>query len=271
MKYVVCYSGGHSSALAAVETVRKYGKDTILLNHDISDIVEDTDVKRFKQEVADYLGIPITYANRENFQSDTPLSLCRKMNRFHFSVGNSICTYYLKTEPFYKWLKKYYPVKPTEISQEIVLVYGFGKKELHRIKRRRKHLLKIGYLSEYPLAEENSSYLLQDIRKLGIPLPETYAYTKHANCKGCLKAGKQHWYMVYCRWPKIFTEALETEKLIGYSIIKDNFLYELIPLYEKMKAAGIEPNDKEYCAIFWSRTKKILKKEVFHNRKNERI
>ena len=56
MKYVVCYSGGHSSALAAVETVIRHGrKNTILLNHDISGKVEDEDVKRFKAELADYL------------------------------------------------------------------------------------------------------------------------------------------------------------------------------------------------------------------------
>ena len=52
MKYVVCYSGGHSSALAAVETVIRHGrKNTILLNHDISGKVEDEDVKRFKAEL----------------------------------------------------------------------------------------------------------------------------------------------------------------------------------------------------------------------------
>lgn len=36
-KYIVCFSGGHSSAVAAIETVRKYGKEqVVLLNHDIS-------------------------------------------------------------------------------------------------------------------------------------------------------------------------------------------------------------------------------------------
>jgi PP-loop superfamily ATP-utilizing enzyme len=44
MKYIVCYSGGHSSALVAIEAVRKYGKENvILLNHDISPNVEDAD------------------------------------------------------------------------------------------------------------------------------------------------------------------------------------------------------------------------------------
>ena len=48
MKYIVCYSGGHSSALVAIEAVRKYGKeDVILLNHNISPEVEHKDIKRF--------------------------------------------------------------------------------------------------------------------------------------------------------------------------------------------------------------------------------
>ena len=55
MKYVVCYSGGHSSAIAAIETARRYGaENVILLNHDINPKVEDADIKRFKKEVADY-------------------------------------------------------------------------------------------------------------------------------------------------------------------------------------------------------------------------
>lgn len=46
MKYVVCFSGGHSSALAAVETVRRFGRNqVILLNHDISSKVETAKIK----------------------------------------------------------------------------------------------------------------------------------------------------------------------------------------------------------------------------------
>ena len=54
-RYIDCYSGGHSSALVAIETVRRYGKDSvILLNHNIAPVSESQDIKRFKQEVADY-------------------------------------------------------------------------------------------------------------------------------------------------------------------------------------------------------------------------
>ena len=138
MKYVVCFSGGHGSALAAVETVYRYGRDnTILLNHDISSKVEDADVKRFKAEVAEYLGVPIIYANRDNFEKDTPLSLCRQEKMIRFRGGHSICTYYLKTKPFAEWLSENYPVGQGRISDEITLVYGFDAWERRRIDRRR--------------------------------------------------------------------------------------------------------------------------------------
>jgi PP-loop superfamily ATP-utilizing enzyme len=68
VKNVICFSGGHSSALCAIEAVRRYGKENvILLNHDLSLKVEHEDIKRFKQEVADYLGIKITYENMPGY------------------------------------------------------------------------------------------------------------------------------------------------------------------------------------------------------------
>ena len=65
-KKIVCFSGGHSSALAAIETARKYGTEgMILLNHDISPHVEHEDmsaedfakalVKNAKTQGATYL------------------------------------------------------------------------------------------------------------------------------------------------------------------------------------------------------------------------
>ena len=73
MKYIVCFSGGHSSAIAAIETVRRYGKhDVVLLNHDISPHVEHEDIKRFKREVSEYLSLPITYANMPGGETKKP-------------------------------------------------------------------------------------------------------------------------------------------------------------------------------------------------------
>ena len=258
MKYVVCFSGGHGSALAAVETVYRYGRDnTILLNHDISSKVEDADVKRFKAEVAEYLGVPIIYANRDNFEKDTPLSLCRQEKMIRFRGGHSICTYYLKTKPFAEWLSENYPVGQGRISDEITLVYGFDAWERRRIDRRRCILSAQGYNSIYPLADKKSLWI-KDVRELGIWLPESYATSKHANCIGCLKAGRQHWYMVYCLRPDIYWEAVETEEYVGCSIIRDIFLKDLEPLFYCMKRLGIRPQDNICSTFFWAETRKKL-------------
>ena len=74
MTHIVCLSGGESSAIVAIEVVRKFGKENVvLLNHDISSKVEDVDVKRFKNEIANYLGLPITYANHSEFEKTPQL------------------------------------------------------------------------------------------------------------------------------------------------------------------------------------------------------
>lgn len=255
MKYVVCYSGGHSSALTAVETVRKYGrKNVILLNHDIDKQVEDEDVKRFKDDVASYLGLPITHANQTRFKVSAPLSICRDIKMFRFKSGCHICTYFLKTEPFYEWLKKNYPVRPGGgLSEEITLVYGFDASEQKRMERRSRHLLSLGYRTEYPMLTSS----MQDIEEIGIEKPNTYEYCKHANCKGCIKAGRQHWYMFFCLWPHIYKEAIETEYVVGHSILRGSFLKDLLPRFLGMQDQGIAPGDGEESNRFWANVRRV--------------
>ena len=117
MRYIVCYSGGHSSALVAIEVVRKYGKENvILLNHNISPEVEHEDIKRFKNEVANYLGLEITYANMEGWENKTPLRVCRDLGGFKFGNSPVLCTYHLKTKPFENYLKEHWANKKEEIK-----------------------------------------------------------------------------------------------------------------------------------------------------------
>lgn len=136
-KKVVCFSGGHSSAIAAIETVRKFGKENvILLNHDISSQVEHEDIKRFKNEVAEYLDIPITFANMDNWETKTPIKICRELGGFKFNNSPVLCTYHLKTLPFEKWLKSNFPIKKGEIREDLEIIYGFDREETARIQRR---------------------------------------------------------------------------------------------------------------------------------------
>jgi hypothetical protein len=264
MIYVVCYSGGHSSALVAVEAVRKYGKENvILLNHNISPKVEHEDIKRFKQEVADYLGLEITYANMEGWEDTTPLEICVGRKAFKIDLSKVPCTYNLKTVPFYKWLDENYPASASNPCEEITILYGFDENEPMRIQRRAQHLGVMGYKTEFPLAYWDRT--IQNIEEIGIKRPITYEIFKHANCIGCLKAGRQHWYVVYCLYPEIFKEAMDAEEEIGHSIIKGSYLNELVPKFEEMKNRGIVPSDKMKSQSFWAMVRKELKEQEGEN------
>ena len=162
-RHVVCFSGGHSSALVAIEVVRRYGAaDVVLLNHDIHPRAEDRDVKRFKVDVAAHLGLPITYAS-------------------------------------------------------------------------------------HPRCE------------VGIEPPLTYGQWKHANCVGCLKAGWQHWYVVFCTRPDMWERGKAAEDDIGYTIHADGSLADREPMFAAMRAAGIVATEHTPSGEFWSSARKAVR------------
>lgn len=257
-KYVICYSGGHSSAICAIEAVKKHGKkNVILLNHDINPSIEDADIKRFKNEVADYLGLQITYANHRNWDVATPVSVCVDAKAWKVDRGDVLCTNRLKTAPFKEWLKSNDPGK------ENVYIYGFddNEKKLLRAQRRSQFMGLDGYQTEFPLITWNRT--IEATREIGILPPMTYEKFKHANCIGCLKAGWQHWYIVFCERQDIWLEAKRGEEEIGYAIHKDEdgpvYLEDKEELFELMKRAGIKPTEHINPSRFWFDAKEKAK------------
>jgi len=125
VQYVVCYSGGHSSALVAIEAVRKYGKENvILLNHNISPKVEHQDIKRFKHEIAvKTTGLDITYANMEGWENKDQFDVCMELGGWKFNDSPMLCTYNMKTKPFYQWLEGRDKTNTT-------ILYGFDRNEM---------------------------------------------------------------------------------------------------------------------------------------------
>lgn len=254
MKHIVCYSGGHSSGVVAIEVARRFGVDNIvLLNHDISANVEHEDVKRFKREVAEYLGVPITYANINNLPADElpdQIDVVLKAKAFKVGSGSELCTSRLKTEPFEKWLAA------NAADKNCVIYYGFDANERVRIQRRVGVLAAMGYKSDYPLALWSERTISQTI-EVGINPPMQYAYFKHANCIGCLKAGKQHWYIVYCIRPKLYQRAVDAEDAIGYTILPDSSLAEMAPIFEQMRLAGVPTTEHIPHQRFWADVRRL--------------
>jgi hypothetical protein len=256
-KHIICYSGGHSSALVAIEVVRKYGKENcILLNHDIASNVEHEDIKRFKREVANYLGMEITYANIRGLEiSNIPdqFDVVVQAGAFKVGKGTELCTSRLKTEPFREWLKEFAPPETHPI-----IYYGFDANEMVRVRRRIGILAEMGYKSDYPLAIWRER-TIHDTEEIGINKPLGYTKFKHANCIGCLKAGKLHWYITYLERPDIFEKAKNAEEVIGYTIIKGISMLELEKDFKILKEAGVEASEHEGGATFGARARKVIK------------
>lgn len=260
MKYIVCFSGGHSSAVIAIEAVRKYGKENVvLLNHGICPTVEDRDIERFRQEIASYLELPITPCNMDGFEEMDQFDICVRIGAFQTVPGQKFCTAKLKTEPFMTWLRNNYPVKKGEIREDVVILYGFDPEEPHRMERRKAILAKLGYTVDFPLAWEHRT--IKATEEIGISRPSHYETFCHANCNGCLKGGKQHWYVTYCLFPDVFEKAKWAEEEIGHSILKpqQGFLKDLEVEFEILKNKGLPPTEKIKPQTFWAMARKLVR------------
>ena len=261
MKHIVCYSGGHSSALVAVEVVRKFGKENVvLLNHDINQSVESEDIKRFKNEVSEYLGVPITYASHEDFDKKDQFDICVDKGAFKVSHDAVMCTYNLKTEPFSFYLQNNFPreKKMIAVKEDCTIYYGFDANEMHRVQRRVGILLNMGYKSDYPLALWSDRTIFST-KEIGIEPPNTYGVWKHANCTGCIKAGKQHWFLVYKHRRDLFEKAKDAEESIGYSIMKNQYLEDVEKEFEFLINNGVDTTEHEDGRTFAARCRKLIK------------
>jgi len=255
-KHVVAYSGGHSSANVAMKVVEKFGKEnTILLNHDICARVEAPDVKYFKKAVADKLGLPITYANHPDWETKDQFDISIELRTWvNITTRQALCTTKLKTEPFKAWLKENY-------NQGDVVYYGFDANEMHRVQRRASIMALDGQKTDYPLVFwDNKKKDL--VREAGINKPCQYGVFKHANCIGCLKAGWQHWYIVYAHRKDIWEKAKKSEEIIDHSIHKDFYLEEKEELFRDMVEAGVPTTEHIKSQTFWAIAKKNVRNKV---------
>lgn len=258
MKHIVCHSGGEASAVVGIEVARKYGPENVtLVNHDIHFTVEDRDIKRFKQEVADHIGVPITFANYQGQSAVLvdQFDVCVKAKAFKVNDKSELCTSRLKTEPFRDWLAANAP------PGSATVYYGFDASEQKRITRRVGVMSSMGYRTDYPLLWGDRT--IKATEEVGIAKPGTYSVFKHGNCVGCLKAGWQHWYIVYCTRPDIWLKAKWAEEEIGYAIHFDDgqpvYLEDMEPRFADMQAAGVPATEQVPHQAFWASARKVVK------------
>lgn len=273
MKHIVCFSQGHSSGLVAIEVVRKYGKENVILvNHAMNNKVETDDIRRFGKEVAAFLDLPITYVNYQKIVQieniPTQFQICIDAKAFkNPRTSNALCTSRLKTEPFNNYLAEYFSDK------NCIIYYGFNPKEKDRIQRRVGILGAMGYKTDYPLAFW-AERTIHSTKEINIEPPNSYNKFKHANCTGCLKGGIWHWYVTYCERPDLFEDGKNTEEELDYTILRKTInkirvpfpLSKLQPIFELMKHNGVPAS--EY--VSFGNQRKFLKQYSLEAEENEK-
>ena len=226
----------------------------MLVNHDMHLSVEDTDVKRFKRQVAEYLDLPITFVNYKGASMDQ-FDVCVEAQAFKVDDGPELCTSRLKTEPFMAWLRAGF------LQDDSIIYYGFDANETKRITRRSGIMGIQGWKTAYPLAF--GARTIHNTNEIGIAPPLGYSQFKHANCIGCLKAGWQHWYIVYCTRPDIWLKGKWAEEEIGYAIHHDDdgpvYLEDMEARFAIMKCAGVPQTEHIPHQRFWADARKHIK------------
>ena len=205
MRHIVLFSGGIQSSYVAYLVCRQQEHNVTFLFHDTK--TEPLDNYRFRQEVSEYLGIPITA------QSDGR-NIWQVFDDEDF-LGNNrvpICSILLKGKQGEKFYKN--------LNDDFIVYVGFGLNEGHRIQKIVTRNPKIKY--KFPLIENKifkDAIIKIILRQWEICLPEMYRYFKHANCIPCVRGQKKHWQQVYYHYPEAYQKAIEYENKFGYTIM----------------------------------------------------
>lgn len=212
MKHIVQFSGGAASAYVAWLVAKEFGcDDTILLFHDTK--TEHPDAYRFRKQISEFIGIPITEASDGR-------SLWEIIKSHHCLPSSMIpfCTEDLKMFPaakYYKQLKS--------INQEFTTYNGLGPEEWRRVQNSQARAAQNGINLRCLLVEQNIlDKTVKDIIKneWRICLPEPYKHLAHNNCIPCFKAGKAHFEKVCRYYPDQFELACLAEEQIGATVFK---------------------------------------------------
>ncbi len=225
MKIAVWFSCGAASAVAAKLIIDKYGSDHMVtvLNNPV--IEEDSDNSRFRQEVAEWLGVKIQLVSNSKWPAASAYEVWEK-RKFMSSPKGAPCTAELKIRARQEWEK-------TNLCDWHVL--GFTAEEKDRFERfkltERKNTL--APLIENNLNKQDCFDILLNAK---LRLPRVYALGyPNANCIGCVKAASpEYWNHVRKIHPSVFKNRAEQSRRIGAKLVrvkkKRIFLDELNPL-----------------------------------------
>lgn len=239
---VVWFSCGAASAVAAQNTIKRYGDTHTIrvVNNPIAE--EDADNRRFLKDVEAWLGVKIELATNPKFPSNSAEAVWEKQ-KYMGGVSGAPCTLFLKKQARQLW-------ESTNSFDSLVL--GFTVDELARHKRfvenERSNVLPV--LIDAGLTKKDCFQILK-IAGIELPLAYRLGYP-NANCIGCVKAtSPTYWNHVRDRHPEVFSRRAKQSREIGARLVRVKrtriYLDELDPSAKGAKMKSLKNVD---CGIF---------------------
>jgi hypothetical protein len=208
MFHVVGFSGGAASSVVAEMVAAHYPKNTILLFHDTK--TEPADNDRFRKEVANYIGLPIT-----NDSDGRDIWQVFKDCGYLGNGRNTMCSRILKQERSLRFMQAH---------PDSILYIGFTVEEWRRGQRTFTRYQKKGIQVRFPLIEHKiGKAACQDKIEncWQIKLPKMYEWAQHANCSPCIKGKKAYWGLIYMFERKAWERAACAENEFGRTIFTE--------------------------------------------------
>jgi hypothetical protein len=210
------FSGGAASAVVGKIVTETFGKqDTILLH--TPTFSEHPDADRFREDIAAYIGVPITVA-----ADGRDIWTLIKDQHCLPSYWIPFCTRILKIDQTDKFIGA--------MTEDFILYYGYGPDEWARVQKQSSRFDGRAIKSEYPLSKlmikgETAKSIVKD--KWGICLPATYQHLEHNNCLPCFKGGKKYFKTISKYYPEYFKRAMDAESETGHTIFKNCSLKDI--------------------------------------------
>lgn len=221
VRYVVSYSTGASSAVAAERAIQAHGKHNVDIVF-CDTLVEDVDNYRFMADCEKRWGVEII----KLVEGRTPLQVAEDE---HIIPNQKIapCTKRLKIEPFVNYLKGLQAE-----GYQVTVILGMNATEKHRHAAPRRNYGAIGCAVDYPLMHRPIELdPVATVKSWGIAPPRMYRMGfSHANCgaQGCVKFGKGDWRRMLTNFPDGYhqTEQWEAkmrqdERFQDYALLRD--------------------------------------------------
>lgn len=208
---VVWVSYGAASAVAAHETLRRFGSthDVRLVNNPVAE--EDEDNLRFGRDLAVWLGRPIVEHRNPRFAHGSASATWDQRGAMVFPHG-APCTVHLKKEARQDYERQH------DVAWHVL---GFTADEKQRHERfvltERSNVLPV--LIDAGLTKSDCAARLI---AAGVALPRVYAEGyPNANCIGCVKAtSPTYWNLVRRTRPEVFAARAEQSRRLGARLVR---------------------------------------------------